>query len=212
MNILEVSNALLQSDDENDQDAVDALAALDELANLSRRKAKRVRLRNREDYLYKEKYSSHVSVPMCPRWTHSCWWTKYFIGSEFILRPDDPAWNTKYYNPDHPNFERDIDVQDSPSNRKFRQRFRVPKWYFHQLVSEVRAAGWFPGKTITGRYVIPLELQIAGVLRHLGRDWVSDDVSESAGICPESHRRFFHTFLDKFDSLQGMAGSTVNSC
>ena len=89
MNILEVSNALLQSDDEDDQDAVDALAALDDLANLSRRKAKRVRLRNREDYLYKEKYSSHVSVPMCPRWTHSCWWTKYFIGSEFILRPDD---------------------------------------------------------------------------------------------------------------------------
>jgi hypothetical protein len=95
--------------------------------------------------------------------------------------PRRPAWNTKYYNPDHPNFERDIDVQDSPSNRKFRQRFRVPKWYFHQLVSEVRAAGWFPVKTITGRYVIPLELQIAGVLRHLGRDWVSDDVSETAG-------------------------------
>ena len=66
MNIEDISNAFLESDDDDDQDAVDSLAALDELANFSPGKAKRRREYNREDYLYTEKYVFYVSVPMCP--------------------------------------------------------------------------------------------------------------------------------------------------
>ena len=45
---------------------------------------------------------------------------------------------------------------------------------------------------------IPLELQILGVLRVLGRGTCFDGIEELTGGSAESHRRFFHDFIIKF--------------
>lgn len=72
----------------------------------------------------------------------------------------------------------------------------MPKPFFDQLVEKIRALGWYREKRADGKPGIPLELQIAGVLRHLARDWTSDDVSEAAGISEESHRSLISCFRE----------------
>jgi Na+-translocating ferredoxin:NAD+ oxidoreductase RnfE subunit len=45
---------------------------------------------------------------------------------------------------------------------------------------------------------VPLELQVLGVLRVLGRGTCFDGIAELTGASEESHRRFFHSFCSKF--------------
>jgi hypothetical protein len=93
------------------------------------------------------------------------------------------------------------DVQDPSSYKakKFRQRFRVPFPIFLQLVVMARSLGFIDLPVSCAKVKgIPLELQILGVLRVLGRGTCFDGIEELTGGSAESHRRFFHDFIIKF--------------
>jgi hypothetical protein len=83
--------------------------------------------------------------------------------------------------------------------KKFRRRFRIPYPQFLELIQDCKANNWFPrwnSKDATGRPSSPLELMILGALRYLGRGWTFDDIEENTGIDEETHRQFFHCFID----------------
>lgn len=58
---------------------------------------------------------------------------------------------------------------------------------------------WFPrwtsAKDASGKPCSPLELLILGALCYLGSGWTFDDCEESTAISQETHRVFFHAFI-----------------
>ena len=82
--------------------------------------------------------------------------------------------------------------------RKFRNRFRLPREKFRELVTMAVENNWFPTygkKDATGKEGVPLELLILGSLRYLGRGWTFDDLEEATNIGLTTHRQFFHKFI-----------------
>lgn len=81
----------------------------------------------------------------------------------------------------------------------FRRRFRVPYPIFQDLLEKAEAIG-FKKQPISIANVkgIPLELQLLGVLRVLGRGTCFDGVEELTGGSAEAHRSFFHKFCHLF--------------
>ena len=47
-----------------------------------------------------------------------------------------------------------------------------------------------------GRPSSPLELMVLGSLRYLGRGLMFDDLEDYTSIDEETHRQFFHVFID----------------
>jgi hypothetical protein len=83
--------------------------------------------------------------------------------------------------------------------KKFRRRFRIPYPQFLEFVQDCKANNWFKrwtSKDATGKPSSPLELMLLGALRYLGRGWTFDDLEENTGIDEETHRQFFHCFID----------------
>ena len=83
----------------------------------------------------------------------------------------------------------------------FRRRFRIPYSEFKELLTELETAvmfrEWRPNHTdAAGDAVSPLSLLLLGALRYLGRGWTFDDIEEATAIGKETHRRFFHRFID----------------
>jgi hypothetical protein len=52
------------------------------------------------------------------------------------------------------------------------------------------------GFDAVGKAASPIELMVLGVLRYLGRGWTFDDLEESTAIGEETHRQFFHVFIE----------------
>jgi hypothetical protein len=46
-----------------------------------------------------------------------------------------------------------------------------------------------------GRECSPIELLVLGTLRYLGRGWCFNDLEEATSISEETHRVFFHIFI-----------------
>lgn len=87
---------------------------------------------------------------------------------------------------------------ESRKGKKFRRRFRMPYNEFKKLIDIIREENWFPmveKVNCIGQLGNPLELLVLGALRYLGRGWTFDDLEEATGICEESHRLFFHSFV-----------------
>ena len=83
--------------------------------------------------------------------------------------------------------------------KKFRSRFRMPIVSFRELVNDARANNWFPHNEVVncaGKIGHPIDLLMLGSLRYLGRGWTFDDLEESTNISAETHRRFFHRFIE----------------
>ncbi|KAI2512197.1 Plant transposon protein [Fragilaria crotonensis] len=83
--------------------------------------------------------------------------------------------------------------------KKFRRRFRLPFLQFLELLAESKEKNWFPrwtSRDACGKPSSPLALMILGALRYLGRGWTFDDIEESTGIDEETHRQFFHCFIE----------------
>jgi hypothetical protein len=83
--------------------------------------------------------------------------------------------------------------------KKFRRRFRLPHRKFLELVRLAFELDWFPtfGKPdAVGVYGAPIEILILGALRYLGRGWTFDDIEEQTNVSEETHRRFFHEFVE----------------
>ena len=67
-------------------------------------------------------------------------------------------------------------VESLSFQKKFRRRFRLPHNQFLQFVVDARDSNWFPRWTRPG--------------------WTFDDIEENTGISQETHRQFFHTFIE----------------
>ena len=52
------------------------------------------------------------------------------------------------------------------------------------------------GCNAAGKAASPIELMILGALRYLGRGWTFDDNEEATAVSEETHRRFFHKFVE----------------
>ena len=85
--------------------------------------------------------------------------------------------------------------------KKFRLRFRLPHRGFTSLLEAMKDSHYFsqwdPNKIIRSKQKCsPLSLLLLGTLRYLGRGWTFDDLEEATGINEETHRQFFHKFIE----------------
>ena len=87
----------------------------------------------------------------------------------------------------------------SRDGKSFRARFRTTHEFFINLV--VQAKELFPNhekRDALGRRPGPIELKVLGVLRVLGRGVCFGDCQEGTFVNKETHRLFFHAFVNKF--------------
>ncbi|CAB9530288.1 unknown protein [Seminavis robusta] len=83
--------------------------------------------------------------------------------------------------------------------KKFRRRFRMPYQEYLGVLAKAKANDAFRrwrSKDAVGIASSPIELLTLGVLRYLGRGLTFDDLEEMTAIHEETHRQFFHTFID----------------
>jgi len=82
---------------------------------------------------------------------------------------------------------------------KFRRRFRIPYDNYLELLEDLKQSGEFQrwlSQDAVGKPSSPLSLMLLGALRYLGRGWTFDDLEEATLVSEETHRQFFHRFLD----------------
>jgi len=82
---------------------------------------------------------------------------------------------------------------------KFRVRFRLPHKEHLELLGRAklddRFARW-QRCDAAGTPSSPIQLLLLGSLRHLGRGLMFDDLEEFAAMGEETHRQFFHVFVE----------------
>jgi len=82
---------------------------------------------------------------------------------------------------------------------KFRRRFRLPHKECTELLGRVKLDerfGRWQRSDATGTPSSPIELLLLGAMRYLGRGIMFDDLEEFTAIGEETHRQFFHVFVD----------------
>jgi DDE superfamily endonuclease len=114
-------------------------------------------------------------------------------GKKIILRPRQTVWYLMYV--ENPTLD------DEQFNQKFRRRFRMAHTTFKRLVERVKRdplfMRWRPNVTdCFGSRASPIELLLLGALRYLGRGLTFDDLEEFTAIHEETHRQFFHKFIE----------------
>jgi len=89
---------------------------------------------------------------------------------------------------------------DSAVSKKFRRRFRVPYPVYLDLLDKTEMELGFTRRPLDflGTQGVPLELQVLGVLRVLGRGTCFDGIEELSLADEETHRVFFHRWTKKF--------------
>jgi len=89
--------------------------------------------------------------------------------------------------------------QQSKLFAKFRKRFRMPHEQFLELLERVKVHGLFARWTrrdASGSPPSPIGLLLLGSLRCLGRGLTFDDLEEFTATDEETHRQFFHKFIE----------------
>ena len=112
-------------------------------------------------------------------------------GNRIEYKPVDTLWYIQYV--------RSPMIEDAKFLRQFRRRFRIPYVELAGLVEEVLESGMFTrwqGKDAVGCDSSPIELLVLGALRYLGRGLTFDDLEEYTAINEETHRQFFHRFIE----------------
>ena len=112
-------------------------------------------------------------------------------GNRIEYKPVDTLWYIQYV--------RSPMIEDAKFLRQFRRRFRIPYVELAGLVEEVLESGMFTrwqGKDAVGCDSSPIELLVLGTLRYLGRGLTFDDLEEYTAINEETHRQFFHRFIE----------------
>ena len=106
------------------------------------------------------------------------------------LTPTDTLWYLLY-------------VKSSPQDERlkkiFRARFRVPHFYFCELIDDISTNNLFSRWSAcdaVGSQPSNLKLLLLGSLRYLGRAWTFDDIHEANGISRETNRNFFSVFME----------------
>ena len=113
------------------------------------------------------------------------------IGEIVPISPQETVWWSLY-------------VENPPLHnkqfcKKFRRRFRMPYEQYRELCEEVIQDPLFKKwRTVdcTGKRSSPIELLLLGSLRYLGHGFTFDDCGENTAISEETHRRFFHVFIE----------------
>ena len=76
----------------------------------------------------------------------------------------------------------------------------MPIEKYSELLSLVKSddhfSSWSNAFDCTGKNSSPIELLLLGSLRYLGRGLTFDDMEECTAISEETHRRFFHKFIE----------------
>jgi hypothetical protein len=114
-------------------------------------------------------------------------------GNTIAADPKVSPWYLLYVNPSLSNLE------NKKFHAKFRRRFRLPYENYEELLADLSNSGKFKrwqSADAVGRPSSPLALMLLGALRYLGRGWTFDDVEEATLIDEETHRQFFHCFID----------------
>ena len=112
-------------------------------------------------------------------------------GNMIPINPQDTIWWRVYVASPPLNNRRFI--------KKFRRRFRMPYEQYLELLEDIQESPLFKRwrkVDCTGRQSSPLELLLLGTLRYLGRGFTFDDCEENTAISEETHRRFFHIFIE----------------
>ena len=113
------------------------------------------------------------------------------VGEMVFLRPQQTFWYLTYV--------RNPPTEDEKWQRKFRRRFRLPHAEFLKMLERLeispKFARWY-GKDAIGKPSSPIELLLLGTFRYLGRGLTFDDLEEFTAINEETHRQFFHVFID----------------
>ena len=116
-------------------------------------------------------------------------------GNQVFLKPEETPWYLMYVTGHE-------QVSSSPKFAlKFRRRFRMPHSEYLKLLDQVSLDDmfkrWFPTNCdATGRPPSPIGLLLLGSLRYLGRGLTFDDLEEFTAIGEETHRQFFHVFIE----------------
>jgi DDE superfamily endonuclease len=122
--------------------------------------------------------------------------TPYYFdddGTKVYLRPRQSSWYMMYV--------KSPSLDNEKFKKKFRRRFRMPYELYKRLVERIQAEDvfrrWHPqGRDAFGTKASPIELLLLGALRYLGRGLTFDDLEEYTAINEETHRQFFHVFID----------------
>lgn len=107
------------------------------------------------------------------------------------IPPTESMWYSQYVST--PN------VSSKRFQQKFCRRFRLPFSAFNDFVAYIKDGNYLPqwmGCNAAGKPASPIELMILGALRYLGRGWTFDDNEEATAVSEETHRRFFHKFIE----------------
>ena len=90
------------------------------------------------------------------------------------------------------------DLENAKFQKKFRWRFRLPYDSFLSLVEQMKGHELFTRWSrydAAGSKPTPIELLLLGALRYIGRGWTFDDLEEATCVNEETHRQFFHIFI-----------------
>jgi DDE superfamily endonuclease len=121
--------------------------------------------------------------------------TPYYFdgnGTKIYLRPRQTYWYMMYV--------KSPALEDPKFNVKFRRRFRIPFGEYIKLLEMVKSHhqifGRWCRRDCFGNRSSPIELLLLGALRYLGRGLTFDDLEEFTAIDEETHRQFFHKFIE----------------
>ena len=123
--------------------------------------------------------------------------TPYYFddnGRKIYVRPRQSSWYIMYV--------KCPTLDDIKFNVKFRRRFRMPYAEYLKLLARVKGQDiifrrWLPHRgDCFGTRSSPIELLLLGALRYLGRGLTFDDLEEFTAIHEETHRQFFHRFIE----------------
>jgi DDE superfamily endonuclease len=122
--------------------------------------------------------------------------TPYYFddnGQKIYLRPRETYWYMMYV--------KSPALDEDKFHLKFRKRFRMPYEEYKKLLKMVVAHDifhrWRPNnRDCFGTMCSPIELLVLGALRYLGRGLTFDDLEEYTAIHEETHRQFFHRFIE----------------
>jgi hypothetical protein len=121
--------------------------------------------------------------------------TPYYFddhGRKILLRPKQTYWYMMYV--------KAPSLTDDKFNMKFRRRFRMPYGEYMRLLWKVKACDifhrWTRHLNVVGNRSSPIELLVLGALRYLGRGLPFDNLEEYTAIHEETHRQFFHRFIE----------------
>jgi hypothetical protein len=142
------------------------------------------------DYLFNEDQSS----PPAKRTPRSCKTNKLeIVDQDGIRRPYVPTMSTWYS-----LYILCPQIHNPKFHSLFRRRFRLPYDSYLGLLGYVKNHDLFQrwqSSDATTQKSSPIELMLLGSLRYLGRGWTFDDLDEITGVDEETHRQFFHCFI-----------------